>query len=541
MSSSTDLRERPGLHRWKQAAPGRERGRSAVSRKVPELQRAYPIDVQALAEGHLAEGERRIRTGAAQEAVACFETALALRPGDRRAFLNLAQALVDCGRADQAELALRALLGVHPEEPSAAHLLGVILAQRDELAEGALWLRRSAEGQPEHARVFRDLAVVELFAGDLEASQTHLQRALELDPQTQDVLLSLVNVTDMSEDTPRVRLLRSTLSDLSKTSDRLSADSRIQVEFALAKACEDRGESRKAFDWLRRANASQRALLAYDADATEARLQRVEALFDRPLFDRLAGEGDPTDRPIFIVGMPRSGTTLVEQIISAHSRVQGAGETTALLGLIQQARGPRGEVWPEWAPGMNGDDCRNLAQGYLGRLPALAADRSRTTDKRLDNFEHVGLIHLMTPHAPIIRLVRDPRDVIVSCFALRFSNNQEWSYDLDEIVRFWSAYERLMDHWEAVLPPGRILSVSYEALVADTETEGRRILAHCGLDWEEGCRTFHTSRRPVRTASAAQVRRPIYDTSIGRWRRFETEMAPWFSAMEATGRLPTKD
>lgn len=532
MRSSTDLRAGgPFLGGNGVQAEARPDRRTPLEQGATRVTRPYPIDVESLAASHLAEGERRVIQGAARDAVPCFETAVALSPGNRQALLMLAQAQIDAARPAEAELALRALLANNPSDPFAAHLLGALLAEQDRLEEALSWLRLSVEAGPDAPKAFRDLAVVELFTGEIEASRAHFRRALELDAHTQDVLLSLVTITDMAEDTPQTRMLQDVLSSRAATCEDLPAQSRAQILFAQAKACEDRGQGPEAFDWLRRANAVQRSLVVYDSAAHVERLEQVARAFTPALFERLSGEGDPATRPIFILGMPRSGTTLVEQIISAHPEVQGAGETIALLNLVRRAKGPRGEAWPDWAPGMNGDDCRNLARTYLSALPASAPARPRTTDKRLENFEHIGLIHLMLPRAPIIRLIRDPRDVAVSCFSMRFSNNQEWSYDLDEIVRFQRAYERLMDHWESVLPPGRILSVSYEALVADPEPQVRRILDHCGLSWDAACLEFHTSRRAVRTASAAQVRRPIYDTSIGRWRLFAKQMAPWFDAL----------
>jgi hypothetical protein len=208
------------------------------------------------------------------------------------------------------------------------------------------------------------------------------------------------------------------------------------------------------------------------------------------------------------------------------------------MGLVVNAQGPGGTRFPEWGGTMAAVDCAALAETYLSRLPSVEG-RSRTTDKRLENFEYVGLIHLLTPSAPIIRLKRDPRDVAMSCYALLFTDHQRWSYSFDDIARFWRAYERLMDHWEQVLP-GRMLTVSYEALVGDLEGQARRIIDHCGLPWDDACLQFHKSRRAVRSASAAQVRQPIYDTSIGRWRRFAVQMAPLFEAMGLEAETPAR-
>jgi hypothetical protein len=246
----------------------------------------------------------------------------------------------------------------------------------------------------------------------------------------------------------------------------------------------------------------------------------------------MAGAGVSTDRPVFIVGMPRSGTTLVEQILSAHPDVHGAGEIANLASLIARVSGPDGSTYPFWAKALGVSDFGVLGETYLDSLPTGDAGRGRTTDKRVANFEHLGLIHLCLPGARIIHCRRDPRDVALSCFASRFSDGQGFADDLVELGRYWHAYDRLMAHWRRVLPPGRMLEVDYEAVVEDTEGWARRLVDHCGLDWDAACLQFHTSGREVRTGSFAQVRRPIYTGSIGRWRRFAAQLAPFIEVIE---------
>jgi len=230
--------------------------------------------------------------------------------------------------------------------------------------------------------------------------------------------------------------------------------------------------------------------------------------------------------------MPRSGTTLVEQIISAHPDVRGAGEIANLPNLIAKARSRGGSVYPSWAKTMSGTDCRTMGQAYLDSLPIDAPRQTRLTDKAVSNFEHLGLIHLSMPYAKIIHCQRDPRDSCLSCFANRFHDGfVEYAYDLAELGRYWRAYDRLMAHWRAVLPPGRMLDVPYEAVVEDVESWARRLIAHCGLEWNDACLRFYESKREVRTASSAQVRRPIYNGSVGRWRPFARHLGPLLEAL----------
>ncbi|MGA0601668.1 sulfotransferase [Caulobacter sp. KR2-114] len=487
---------------------------------------------QTLALSHIEEGLRHLEAGALEQARLAFETAGALSPNLADAYYHLARTLVLQARREEAEAAARAGLQSEPRHPGCAHILGLIMAEGERLSEGLVWLRVAHEGAPGHAQVARDLGVVELFLGHLDDARQHLMAAIKLDVQAHEVLFNLVRITDMSAPTEEVELLMSGMRRLAgQTEPPLDPKLAIQVFYGLAKAYEDRGEPDEAFAWLQRANRARRAAVDYDCAAHIRRLERTAEIFDAGRIAALAGAGQMTDRPIFVVGMPRSGTTLVEQIISAHPDVYGAGETPTLLNILVQSTGPGGAPFPEWGANMLPPDCLNLGGAYLNNLPAGPASQTRTTDKRLENAEFLGLVHLMLPNAPIVYVRRDPRDMAFSCYALLFSEGQDWSYDFADLAAYWRAHEALMAHWKAVLPPGRILEVSYEALVADLDTEVRRIIEHCGLAWDSACLDFHRSRRGVRSASAAQVRQPIYDTSIGRWRPFAAHLQPLFDAM----------
>ncbi len=435
----------------------------------------------------------------------------------------------------RAEASARAALAIDPRHPGAAHTLGALLSEADDLPQALTWLRIAVEGSANVAQVQRDLGVVELFMGETEEGRAHLTRALELEPTSKEVLLTLVRMTPMADGSPRAAHLFEIIQRLAARARSLTVEQRIEVYFALGKAYEDRGQADLAFAALQRANGAKRSTFRYNIDGHERRLRRVAEVFDRPLMQRLGGGGLASDRPIFIFGMPRSGTTLVEQIVSAHPKVHPAGEIPLMPRLGFYSRGQGGSVFPEWVPGMNAADCLTFAAAYLDQLPAAPPEKPRITDKRLENYELLGLIQLALPNATFIHCHRDPRDACLSTFAMLFSAGQDWAYDLGELGRFWRAQEALMAHWRALLGPGRILEVSYEAVVADLETEARQIIAHCALEWDPACLDFHRSRRPVRSASVTQVRQPIYDRSIGRWRQFETHLAPLFSAMGING------
>jgi hypothetical protein len=247
-------------------------------------------------------------------------------------------------------------------------------------------------------------------------------------------------------------------------------------------------------------------------------IDRAQQVFSSEFMRAARNTGEPSAKPIFIIGMPRSGTTLIEQILASHPKVFGAGELTSferavgdISSTIHQA-----PAYPEIALHMSREHFQELGRRYLDAIRQLAPAASHVTDKMPLNFVFVGLIHLALPDATIIHTVRDPADTCISCFSRLFTEGNFQTYELRELARYYRRYEGLMAHWHRVLPPGRILDVNYEDTVADVEGVTRRILSHCGLPWDERCLDFHRTERAVRTSSATQVRKPIYTGSVGR-------------------------
>jgi Sulfotransferase family len=274
-------------------------------------------------------------------------------------------------------------------------------------------------------------------------------------------------------------------------------------------------------------------MVSYDEKAAVGFFDRIEAVFTPALTRDKKGLGESSSRPIFVIGMPRSGTTLVEQILASHPAVHGAGELSALDTVVQSVRGPGNTptAFPEFVTAADGPALRRIGLSYLAELQRIAPDGERVTDKMPSNYYYAGLIHLALPNAKIIHCVRDPVDTCVSCYSKLFSGAQIHTYDLAELGRYYRRYERLMAHWRRVLPKGRILDVRYEDVVADLEGQARRILAYCALPWDDRCLAFHRTERPVRTASATQVRRPIYNTAVGRWRAYADDLGPLLAAL----------
>jgi hypothetical protein len=312
-------------------------------------------------------------------------------------------------------------------------------------------------------------------------------------------------------------------------------DDAITLAFALGKAWMDVGDADRAFAHLSRANRLKRSTFDYDVRAEVRRLgaipHGVEALTQRSI-----GPGIASEAPVFVVGMPRSGTTLVEQILASHPDVCGGGELTAFQDATRETLREAG-----LSPGAQAGRIRleahsrfdpaKLGRAYLGRVAHLAAGKARLVDKLPGHFQNLGLISLALPNARIIHCRRDPADTCLSCYATNFAAPKPFAYDLAELGQYYRAYAALMAHWRRALPPERMLEVRYEDVLEDLEGQARRLVAFCGLEWNPACLRFHETRRPVLTASVNQVRRPLYGSSQGRWRAYETHLRPLLEAL----------
>ncbi|MFI4933114.1 MAG: sulfotransferase [Caulobacterales bacterium] len=483
------------------------------------------------AQAYCEAGNQRLAQHDFPAAKAEFEQATALLPQQADAHLGLAQAFRNLNKWPEAERSARSALEADPQHAAATHYLGALLAEQDRLSEALPFLQAAADRAPDVAQHHRDLGVALLFLGDVAAGRERLLKTLELDVHSNEVLYTLVRTSRMNDGSAQARWLLDAASDLADRAADLPPLEQAQVLFALAKAHEDLGDIDASARAYERANAVKRSMFEYDVGEVESRFRRTAEVFNAALLDKLAGAGAPSNRPIFIVGMPRSGSTLVEQMLSAHPEVHGAGEIDVLGPLVENSRGLGGSRYPDWGVSMNQMDCSTIGQAYLSSLPSRLNGHSRTTDKWLPNFEHLGLISICLPNAKIIHCQRDQRDQLFSCWSLLFSERHEYAYDIGELGRFFRAYQDLMAHWRSALPRGQMLEVRYERLVADPEAELRRILQHCDLEWDEQTLRFWEATRPVKTSSMVQVRQPLYEHSIGRWRPFAERLRTLFKPL----------
>jgi tetratricopeptide (TPR) repeat protein len=478
---------------------------------------------------HAALGAVLLRLCERAAAIAHLEQALLTDPDNAEIHNNLGLALHAGGRQHEAVTHLERAIALRPGFATGLNNLAMALQAIDRHDEAIAHYRKAAGASPPQASRYANLGVALQEIGRLDEAREAFKKAIELAPRTGRFYRNLADCTRFTAGDPEI----AAMAALAREGPALAEQDRRQLLFALGKAFAEIGQYQSAFTCWAEGNALNRSRLAYDEAAVLDCFAQLQAVFDAGLIARKTGAGDPSPIPVFIVGMPRSGTTLVEQILASHSRVFGAGE---LLDLPREAERACGETQaPEFAAragSLSAAELRGLGARYIAAVQARAPTRSaRITDKMPLNFIHVGLIHLTLPNARIIHTHRDPIDTCFSCFTTLFTGQHRVAYELGALGRYYRAYEALMAHWRQILPAGIMLDVRYEDIVRDLEPACRRILTHCGLDWEPGCLDFHRARRPVRTASLAQVRRPIYRDAIGRWRLYAARLAPLLEAL----------
>ena len=480
-------------------------------------------------------GQASQEQGQLGEAIAWYRRALAIEPGSPRFHTNLAGALQGQYDPAGAEAAYRAALANAPGYAEAHAGLGGLRHDQGRYDEAQACLGEALRLAPELAIAHSHLGALRVELDEPEAAESSLRAALGHDPRCAAAWAQLAT------------LLRDRLGDDDRAAlERLTADpdlpdgKRTGLLFGLAQVLDARGEFGRAAGLLDRANALQEAEwcargLGYDPEAHTRFVSGLIAASTPALFARLRGGGSPTRRPIFIFGLPRSGTTLVEQVLASHSRVHGAGELPLARESFLGLPGADGDVGraTEALGRLAGDAVGPLARRHLDRLDAIDDRAARLTDKMPDNYLYLGLLAVLFPSARFIHCRRDLRDVAVSCWMTQFREIR-WANHHEHILARFRDYRRLMAHWLEVLPVP-VLDVDYEETVADLDGTARRLVAWCDLEWEPGCLAFHANRRPVRTASVNQVRRPIYTRSVARWRHYATALGPLFTALDGTG------
>jgi len=473
------------------------------------------------------------------EAVPLYEQALAIQPNYLESLVNLGNVLVKLGRFEEALSHYRRALQIAPKDVEALDSMGRTLHLLDRGEEALTYWEQVLAIEPTHDEAMNSIGVALRELGRLDEAVPYFKRAIETAPRKSTGFYNLSLSRRFSADD---RHMASMLAMEGRMRE-LAPEAEAEMRVALGKALADVGEFDASFGHYERANSVRRQALAYDEARRIDHWARIRSVFSSELMQAKAGLGHASDRPVFVLGMPRSGTTLIEQILASHPAAYGAGElpgSANAIGAINRDASPK--EFPEAVLDLDGGTLRALGQGYLDALGKIAPPAAeRVVDKMPTNFVMAGLIALMFPNARIVHTRRDLRDIAVSCYTILFATGQEHTYDLAELGRYLRDYVCQMEHWRRVLPKGMMLEVAYEDVTEHLEANARRIVQHCGLAWDDACLEFHRTERSVKTASVTQVRQPIYRSSVGRWRRYEKHLGPLLDAIgDAGGRSGTE-
>jgi tetratricopeptide (TPR) repeat protein len=495
--------------------------------------------------------------GQHDEAAGAALRAIELNPRLVDAYLNLAEVEVSRQRYDAALRALDMLRAFAPQHPASLVAYAKALQQLERLDEALDLARQAVALAPHSAEAHQTLAVVLQSLGHTDEAMTAFgqaaglpgtvaeealvgratllmeagrkdealvafNHALEVFPGSVLALAGRADARKLETSDPDIAALEASVQE----GERRSLTDRIAARFALGKAYMDTGDAARAFAHLDEGNRLKRASFDYDSAATGQWMERIAQCFAQERYAGLPRANGLSGLPVFIVGMPRSGTTLIEQIVSSHPQVTGAGELSALR-LVLDGSGQ----FPEAVASMTAEDAAKFGHDYLRRVTPLAHGRARLVDKMPANFMYAGLIPLILPGARIIHARRDAVDTCLSCYTKLFGGDQRFTYNQTELGEFYGYYETLMAHWRNVLPAEHFIEVDYESVVDDLEGEARRLIDFLGLPWDAACLNFHENRRVVRTASVNQVRQPIYRTSKGRWQSYADHLGPLLKAL----------
>lgn len=462
--------------------------------------------------------------GKLEEASARYEKALALKPDYPEAHNNLGLALQLQNRLGEAVAQFEQALALQPDHVEAHNNLGIALQEQGKLNEAMDRYKHVLALKPDNAVAYNNLGSTLKELGQFSEATVQYERALALKPDYAEAHYNRAEVVTFRQRDTNVIALEALASD----TNRLPEAKRLYIHFALAKALDDIGDYARAFEHMFAGNALKRLEIDYDETLTQKTFRLISDVFEAGLFNRFPVAGDPSSVPIFVLGMPRSGSTLIEQILASHPEVHAAGE---LKNLDLLANGQT-MAYPACISNLDAGGLHHLGEAYLASLPEISPGKSRITDKSPLNFLHVGLICLILPNARIIHTVRDPVDTCVSCFSKPFRYGMNFSYSLAELGRYYRLYDQLMAHWRSVLPPNAMLDVCYEDVVDNFEEQARRLLDYCALPWDDRCRSFYKTSRPVATASVVQVRQPLFRSSLNRWHRYKDYLQPLLTELE---------
>lgn len=464
------------------------------------------------------------------EALRQLSEVLKIAPKDKRALVLTARCQHRRANFAAAEQAARLALAEDENHVEALTVLGQVMHELDNFDEALKLLEKAVELNPRNPEALNFYGVALKSVGRLDDARATILKGLEINGNMYGAYANLNDLVDFKKD----KDLFDRIEAIMESVDNQETPQVLPLHFAYAKALDDNGQHEKALHHYITGGKLKRAQLTYNETDTHNFFKNIQKAFPAKIFKDRPFEGLPTDRLLFIIGMPRSGSTLVEQILSSHDDIFGAGEVKYFSQSLHKVRDrfPSLSKYPEMVAELKAPQFTMLAEQYQAAMFKNSGDAKRVTDKLLTNYFFVGLLHLCFPNAKFINTRRDPVDTCLSGFTKLFKDDMPHSYDLGELGRYYRQYDALMKHWEKVLPPGVLKVVEYENVVADMEKESKALIEFIGLDWDAKLLDFHKSTRPVKTASVAQVRKPIYKSSVKRWKKYGDGLQPLVDAIE---------
>ena len=464
-------------------------------------------------------------TGDFKNAVRCFKNAVMLDGKSSLARYNLAYALFQAEQFSEAAQAFEIFLKMEPNFAPAYHSLGVTQELAGDYETALKSFEKSLQLEPDQARSYFRIGSIYQILGRFEDAEPHYRKAIELNPSFGKSFAALATANRFSDEDEQNEVLDQITAELDR--DDLDPATRVHFHSAASKLLDRQGRYDDAFHHYRAGNDIRDAAIENQEIADQDMWERLRKLYTKDFFTSKTELGDPTEQPVFIVGMPRSGTTLTEQILASHPRVYGAGElqqTAAALSAFARKLPPP-VTYPEFLGELSGRQLSEISRLYLEGYPEEAKPFDRVTDKLPGNFAHLGTLTLMFPNAKFIYCRRNAIDNCLSCYFQNFTADLWYTFNLEKLAAYYLMHLDLMDHWRAVLP-SQIFEVRYEDMTDDPEPIVRGMLEFCDLEWDDACLNFHETERAVKTASIWQVRQPMYKTSVAKWKRYEQHLGP---------------
>lgn len=495
-----------------------------------QLNQQFP----AFASGWHTTSQMALKLNHPAMALVAIEKALSFEPKSTTWAIQKAQCLLRLGDTEKLESEVQQLSSRELKtayQLSAVGMLQTHLGRREDALD---LYKKAARREPKHAMHFYNVACMQRSLGELEAAEGNYDEAIRLNPADFESFKIRSDLRPQTQERNHVAELERLLDD--GIDDERGA---IQVGFAVAKELEDLGESERSFNHLKRAAIRRRKLMKYDVERDLETIEAIKGTFGSDVFAG-ASDGCETGEPIFILGMPRTGTTLVERILASHTDVFAAGElnnfAVQLMTMLRAKNIDKKLSRDEMVQSSAEIDFKRLGEAYLQSTRPFTGKTPRFIDKLPLNYLYVGLIHLSMPNATIINLQRDPVDTCYAIYKQLFVDAYPFSYDLEELARYYVAYHQLMEHWDVVLP-GVVHTVRYEELVHDIDAGTRQLLDVCDLEWQAQCLKFYENKEASTTASTAQIRRPVYKSSVGKWKDYEDYLQPAVEILQRAGVL----